>query len=97
MSVVVDAGPPARRSDGSVVASKLHKLALCGRRARRPAALDAMLDGSFFEPIDMAEDGAFMRAAVARVTEACWGQWDRESCPGEGLSVPPRQPHQPSQ
>ncbi len=34
--------------------------------ARRPAAIDAMLDGAFFEPIDIAEDHAFMRSAVAQ-------------------------------
>ena len=39
---------------------------LASTLARRPAAIDAMLDGAFFEAIDMAEDGAFMRAAVAR-------------------------------
>jgi glutamate-ammonia-ligase adenylyltransferase len=40
---------------------------LAATLARRPAAIDAMLDGSFFEAIDIAEDQAFMRAAVARV------------------------------
>ena len=39
---------------------------LAATLARRPAAIDAMLDGSFFEPIDIAEDRAFMRAAVDR-------------------------------
>jgi glutamate-ammonia-ligase adenylyltransferase len=39
---------------------------LAATLARRPAAIDAMLDGGFFEPIDIAEDRAFMRAAVAR-------------------------------
>jgi glutamate-ammonia-ligase adenylyltransferase len=39
---------------------------LAATLARRPAAIDAMLDGAFFQPIDMAEDGAFMGAAVAR-------------------------------
>ncbi|MFI4966945.1 MAG: bifunctional [glutamine synthetase] adenylyltransferase/[glutamine synthetase]-adenylyl-L-tyrosine phosphorylase, partial [Caulobacterales bacterium] len=34
--------------------------------ARRPAAVDAMLDGAFFETIDLAEDRAFMRAVVDR-------------------------------
>ncbi|HXA39801.1 MAG TPA: bifunctional [glutamine synthetase] adenylyltransferase/[glutamine synthetase]-adenylyl-L-tyrosine phosphorylase [Phenylobacterium sp.] len=38
---------------------------LAATLARRPAAIDAMLDGSFFEPIDIAEDRAVMRAAVA--------------------------------
>ena len=35
--------------------------------ARRPAALDAMLDPSFFEPIDIEEDRRAMSQAVARV------------------------------
>ncbi|THD59136.1 bifunctional [glutamine synthetase] adenylyltransferase/[glutamine synthetase]-adenylyl-L-tyrosine phosphorylase [Phenylobacterium sp.] len=39
---------------------------LAATLARRPAAIDAMLDGGFFQPIDIAEDGAAMRAAVAR-------------------------------
>lgn len=39
---------------------------LAATLARRPAAIDAMLDGSFFEAIDIADDRAFMRAAVAR-------------------------------
>ena len=39
---------------------------LAATLARRPAAIDAMLDGEFFEPIDIAQDGAFMQAAVAR-------------------------------
>ena len=39
---------------------------LAATLARRPAAIDAMLDGAFFEAIDIAEDRAFMRAAVAR-------------------------------
>ncbi len=39
---------------------------LAATLARRPAAIDAMLDGGFFEPIDIAEDRAFMRAAVDR-------------------------------
>jgi glutamate-ammonia-ligase adenylyltransferase len=39
---------------------------LAATLARRPAAIDAMLDGGFFEAIDIAEDRAFMRAAVAR-------------------------------
>ncbi|HEX3366717.1 bifunctional [glutamine synthetase] adenylyltransferase/[glutamine synthetase]-adenylyl-L-tyrosine phosphorylase [Phenylobacterium sp.] len=39
---------------------------LAATLARRPAAIDAMLDGSFFEPIDIGEDLAVMRAAVAR-------------------------------
>jgi glutamate-ammonia-ligase adenylyltransferase len=34
--------------------------------ARRPAAIDAMLDPAFFDPIDIAEDRAAVRAAVAR-------------------------------
>jgi glutamate-ammonia-ligase adenylyltransferase len=39
---------------------------LAATLARRPAAIDAMLDGGFFEPIDIGEDLAVMRAAVAR-------------------------------
>jgi len=39
---------------------------LAATLAKRPAAIDAMLDGGFFEPIDLAEDRAFMQAAVAR-------------------------------
>ncbi|HEY2357802.1 MAG TPA: bifunctional [glutamine synthetase] adenylyltransferase/[glutamine synthetase]-adenylyl-L-tyrosine phosphorylase [Phenylobacterium sp.] len=39
---------------------------LAATLARRPAAIDAMLDGAFFEAIDIAEDRAFMQAAVAR-------------------------------
>ncbi|HEX3886294.1 MAG TPA: bifunctional [glutamine synthetase] adenylyltransferase/[glutamine synthetase]-adenylyl-L-tyrosine phosphorylase [Phenylobacterium sp.] len=39
---------------------------LAATLARRPAAIDAMLDGGFFEAIDIADDQAFMRAAVAR-------------------------------
>ena len=39
---------------------------LAATLARRPAAIDAMLDGSFFQAIDIADDGAFMRATVAR-------------------------------
>jgi glutamate-ammonia-ligase adenylyltransferase len=39
---------------------------LAATLARRPAAIDAMLDGEFFEPIDIADDHAFMRQAVAR-------------------------------
>src|ERR1700750_2364454 len=39
---------------------------LASTLARRPAAIDAMLDGEFFEAIDLAEDHAFMRSAVAR-------------------------------
>jgi glutamate-ammonia-ligase adenylyltransferase len=39
---------------------------LAATLARRPAAIDAMLDGSFFSPIDIAEDRAVMRSAVAR-------------------------------
>ena len=34
--------------------------------ARRPAAIDAMLDPAFFDPIDIAEDRAAVGAAVAR-------------------------------
>ncbi|HEV7386455.1 MAG TPA: glutamine-synthetase adenylyltransferase, partial [Phenylobacterium sp.] len=41
---------------------------LAATLARRPAAIDAMLDGEFFEPIDIAEDHAFMRAVVARAS-----------------------------
>jgi glutamate-ammonia-ligase adenylyltransferase len=39
---------------------------LAATLARRPAAIDAMLDGEFFEPIHLAEDHAFMGSAVAR-------------------------------
>jgi glutamate-ammonia-ligase adenylyltransferase len=38
---------------------------LAATLARRPAAIDAMLDGAFFEAIDIAEDRAFMQTAVA--------------------------------
>jgi glutamate-ammonia-ligase adenylyltransferase len=38
---------------------------LAGTLARRPAAIDAMLDAAFFEPIDLAEDAALFEAAVA--------------------------------
>ncbi|MDB5496399.1 MAG: glutamate-ammonia-ligase adenylyltransferase [Phenylobacterium sp.] len=39
---------------------------LASTLARRPAAIDAMLDGTFFETIDIAEDRSVMQAAVAR-------------------------------
>ncbi|MDB5477336.1 MAG: glutamate-ammonia-ligase adenylyltransferase [Phenylobacterium sp.] len=39
---------------------------LAATLARRPAAIDAMLDGAFFQPIDIAEDRAVMVAALAR-------------------------------
>jgi glutamate-ammonia-ligase adenylyltransferase len=39
---------------------------LAATLARRPAAIDAMLDGAFFQPIDIAEDRAMMVAALAR-------------------------------
>nr|MEA2798996.1 [glutamine synthetase] adenylyltransferase / [glutamine synthetase]-adenylyl-L-tyrosine [Phenylobacterium sp.] len=39
---------------------------LAATLARRPAAIDAMLDGAFFQAIDIAEDRAFMQTAVAR-------------------------------
>jgi glutamate-ammonia-ligase adenylyltransferase len=39
---------------------------LASTLARRPAAIDAMLDPVFFQPIDVAEDGAVMSEAVAR-------------------------------
>ncbi|HEY3948125.1 bifunctional [glutamine synthetase] adenylyltransferase/[glutamine synthetase]-adenylyl-L-tyrosine phosphorylase [Phenylobacterium sp.] len=39
---------------------------LAATLARRPAAIDAMLDGGFFSPIDLAEDGPAMQAAVAQ-------------------------------
>ncbi len=42
---------------------------LAATLAKRPAAIDAMLDVSFFDPIDIAEDQAFMRTAVARAAE----------------------------
>jgi glutamate-ammonia-ligase adenylyltransferase len=38
---------------------------LAATLARRPAALDAMLDGRFFKTIDLAEEGPAMAAAVA--------------------------------
>jgi len=38
---------------------------LASTLARRPAAIDAMLDGSFFETIDIAEDRAVVERAVA--------------------------------
>ncbi|MBS0363922.1 MAG: bifunctional [glutamine synthetase] adenylyltransferase/[glutamine synthetase]-adenylyl-L-tyrosine phosphorylase [Proteobacteria bacterium] len=38
---------------------------LAATLARRPAAIDAMLDGGFFAPIDLAEDGPAMQQAVA--------------------------------
>jgi glutamate-ammonia-ligase adenylyltransferase len=40
--------------------------ALASTLARRPAAIDAMLDSAFFETIDIPEDRAAMAAAVAR-------------------------------
>jgi glutamate-ammonia-ligase adenylyltransferase len=43
---------------------------LASTLARRPAAIDAMLDGAFFDPIDIAEDRAFMGAAVANASRA---------------------------
>jgi glutamate-ammonia-ligase adenylyltransferase len=39
---------------------------LAATLARRPAAIDAMLDPAFFEPIDIAEDRAVMSTALAR-------------------------------
>jgi glutamate-ammonia-ligase adenylyltransferase len=39
---------------------------LASTLARRPAAIDAMLDGSFFETIDIAEDRAVVEHAVTR-------------------------------
>jgi glutamate-ammonia-ligase adenylyltransferase len=39
---------------------------LASTLARRPAAIDAMLDPAFFEPIDIAEDRAVMMRALAR-------------------------------
>ena len=39
---------------------------LASTLARRPAAIDAMLDPEFFAPIDAAEDRAHMQAAVAQ-------------------------------
>jgi glutamate-ammonia-ligase adenylyltransferase len=39
---------------------------LAGTLARRPAAIDAMLDPAFFEPIDIAEDRAVMITALKR-------------------------------
>ncbi|MDE2488631.1 MAG: bifunctional [glutamine synthetase] adenylyltransferase/[glutamine synthetase]-adenylyl-L-tyrosine phosphorylase [Alphaproteobacteria bacterium] len=39
---------------------------LAATLARRPAAIDAMLDPAFFEPIDIAEDRSVMMTALAR-------------------------------
>jgi glutamate-ammonia-ligase adenylyltransferase len=39
---------------------------LASTLSRRPAAIDAMLDPAFFEPIDLAEDEPLFRAAVQR-------------------------------
>ncbi|HEX2801290.1 MAG TPA: bifunctional [glutamine synthetase] adenylyltransferase/[glutamine synthetase]-adenylyl-L-tyrosine phosphorylase [Phenylobacterium sp.] len=39
---------------------------LASTLARRPAAIDAMLDGEFFETIDISEDRSVMEAAVAQ-------------------------------
>jgi len=39
---------------------------LAATLARRPAAIDAMLDGAFFAPIDIAEDRGVMESAVRR-------------------------------
>jgi glutamate-ammonia-ligase adenylyltransferase len=39
---------------------------LAGTLARRPAAIDAMVDPAFFEPIDIAEDRAVMVTALKR-------------------------------
>ena len=39
---------------------------LASTLARRPAAIDAMLDGSFFEPIEIAEDRAVIAHAVSQ-------------------------------
>ncbi|MFC3070945.1 bifunctional [glutamine synthetase] adenylyltransferase/[glutamine synthetase]-adenylyl-L-tyrosine phosphorylase [Phenylobacterium soli] len=39
---------------------------LANTLARRPAAIDAMLDPAFFEPIDIAEDRAAMALALSR-------------------------------
>jgi glutamate-ammonia-ligase adenylyltransferase len=39
---------------------------LASTLARRPAAIDAMLDPAFFEPIDIAEDRAAMMRALSR-------------------------------
>ena len=39
---------------------------LASTLARRPAAIDAMLDGSFFEPIEIAEDRAVVERAVSQ-------------------------------
>jgi glutamate-ammonia-ligase adenylyltransferase len=39
---------------------------LASTLARRPAAIDAMVDPAFFEPIDIAEDRAVMMRALAR-------------------------------
>jgi len=42
---------------------------LASTLARRPAAIDAMLDGGFLLPIDIAEDRAVMGAALARAPD----------------------------
>ncbi|MGZ6019861.1 MAG: [protein-PII] uridylyltransferase family protein, partial [Phenylobacterium sp.] len=49
---------------------------LANTLARRPAAIDAMLDASFFEPIDIAEDRALMRASVARAAPTEEGRFE---------------------
>ncbi len=49
---------------------------LASTLARRPAAIDAMLDGAFFEPIDIAEDRAFMQGVVARAASADEGGFE---------------------
>ena len=46
---------------------------LAGTLARRPAAIDAMLDAGFFQPVDIAEDRAVMDRAVARIATPVGG------------------------
>ncbi len=43
---------------------------LAATLARRPAAIDAMIDGDFFQVVDLAEDRAVMQRAVAQAVRA---------------------------
>ncbi len=49
---------------------------LAATLARRPAAIDAMLDGEFFAAIDLAEDRSMMDAAIARAEGSFEGAMD---------------------
>ena len=49
---------------------------LASTLARRPAAIDAMIDGGFFKVVDIAEDRAVMRRAVERAGGAFEGAMD---------------------